>query len=125
MAQQGPNGQKNTYRDIDRNKLTAFILHREGGPPLAVIDFRDDRNGDPEIGPKRLIWRRRHSVSSSGGRVIVHLAGWQRKIAGRNVQSILYVREDNGAVVMGGQWLEDAPLMHSIVPLEFEQDLTE
>lgn len=111
-----------TYADIDRDQLAAFGLYRDE-IPLILVDFRDDRNGDPEIGQKRLIWRMRHKQDSSGQHVTIHLVGWQRKVAGRNVQSICYVNEE-GTIILGGQWLEDKPLMHSIVPLECEADLT-
>lgn len=110
-----------TYADIDRTRLTAFGLY-EGERPIILVDFRDDTNGDPEIGLKRLIWRLRHSQSSSGQHVAVHLVGWQRTVAGRNTQSICYVNED-GVIILGGQWLEDKPMMHAIVPLECEADL--
>jgi hypothetical protein len=110
-----------TYADIDRDKLAAFGLYRNE-QPIILVDFRDDSNGDSDIGPKRLIWRMRHKQDSSGQHVTIHLVGWQRKVAGRNVQSICYVNED-GTVILGGQWLEDKPLMHAIVPLECEADL--
>jgi hypothetical protein len=110
-----------TYADINREQLTAFGLY-EGERPIILVDFRDDSGGDPDIGPKRLIWRMRHQQDSTGQHVTVHLVGWQRKIAGRNVQSICYVNEE-GTVVLGGQWMDDKPLMHAIVPLECERDL--
>lgn len=111
-----------TYADIDRARLTAFGLYREDNSEIILIDFRDDTGGDSDIGPKRLIWRLRHNQSSNGQHVAVHLVGWQRRIAGRNVQSICYVNEE-GTVVLGGQWMEDKPLMHAVVPLECERDL--
>lgn len=110
-----------TYGDIDRDRLTAFGLY-DGDRPLILVDFRNDTGDDPDIGPKRLIWRMRHKQDSTGRHVTVHLVGWQREVAGRNVQSICYVNEE-GTVVMGGQWMEDKPLMHAIVPLECEADL--
>jgi hypothetical protein len=110
-----------TYADINRDKLTAFGLY-QNDQPIILIDFRDDTGGDPEIGPKRLIWRLRHKQDSTGQHVTIHLVGWQRKVAGRNVQSICYVNEE-GTIILGGQWLEDKPLMHAIVPLECEADL--
>lgn len=114
--------QGNNYAHIDRDQLTAFGLHREDETPIVWVDFRDDTNGDSGIGPKRLIWRMRHKQDSSGQHVTIHLVGWQRKVAGRNVQSICHVNEE-GTIVLGGQWLEDKPLMHAIVPLECEADL--
>ncbi len=113
--------QGSTYTDIDRARVEAFGLY-DGEKPLVMIDLRSDMNGDKEIGPKRLIWRMRHQMNSSGQHVRVHLVGWQRKVAGRNIQSICYVNEE-GTVIMGGQWMEDKPLMHAISPFECEGDL--
>lgn len=110
-----------TYADIDRERLSAFGLYSED-KPLVLIDFRDDTGGDSTIGPKRLIWRIRHQQNSAGQHVAVHLVGWQREVAGRNVQSICYVNEE-GTVILGGQFMEDKPLMHAVVPLECETDL--
>lgn len=120
LPQQEPNGSTNSYHDIDRDNLEAFILHWPDGRPVAVIDFVDDSSGDPDIGPKRLIWRKRHNQGSNGTHVSITLAGWQRTINGRNVQSILYINEQTGAVVLGGQWQEDRPLMHAPAIKEFE-----
>jgi hypothetical protein len=110
-----------TYADIDRARLTAFGLYQDERP-IILVDFRPDTPSGSDIGPKRLIWRLRHQQNSAGQRVTIHLVGWQRQVAGRNVQSICYVN-DEGTVVLGGQWMEDKPLMHAIVPLECETDL--
>ena len=111
-----------TYADIDRDTLAAFGLY-DGDRLLVIIDFRNDANGNSEIGPKRLIWRMRHKQDSTGQPVTIHLVGWQRKVAGINVQSICYVNE-TGEVVLGGQWMDDKPLRHAVVPLPCEVDLT-
>ena len=110
-----------TYADIDRVKLEAFGLY-DGDKPLVLIDFRDDTKGHPELGAKRLIWRMRHQQRSDGTHSVIHLVGWQRKVGSHNIQSICYVNE-LGEIILGGQWLEDKPLMHSVVPLECEPDL--
>ena len=109
-----------TYADIDRTRLAAFGLYRNE-QPIILVDFRPDTT-DPDISPKRLIWRMRHLQSSAGQNVTIHLVGWQRLVGGRNVQSICYVNED-GTVILCGQWIENRPLMHAIVPLDCEHDL--
>ena len=110
-----------TYADIDRSRLEAFGLYN-GERVLILIDFRDDVKGHPELGPKRLIWRIRHQQRSDGTHSVVHLVGWQRQVGTHNIQSICYVNE-LGEIVLGGQWLEDKPLMYPVVPLECETDL--
>ena len=104
-----------TYRDIDRTRLQAFDLWRDGLLALR-IDFRDD--GLP---PKRLIWRIRHQRNSAGLEVDIHLAGWQRTVNGCNVQSVAYVFDD-GPIMLGGQFVE-RDFMYKPELLEFEQDL--
>lgn len=123
LSQLKPDGSRNNYNDIDRQNLNAFVLCRDNGSVLAAVDFSPDNLIDPDIGPKRLIWRKRHSANSNGQQLHIQLAGWQRRVKGRNIQSILYINEETEAIVLGGQWLENAPMMHSIVPLECETDL--
>ena len=112
-----------TYKDINREDLTAFALFKDD-QLLVMVDLSADSNGSEDIGPKRLIWRKRHQMSSVGGHVEVQLVGWQRKVGGRNVQAICYVTQ-TGEIVMGGQWQTDRPLRHPIQPLPHETDLTE
>lgn len=101
-----------TYTDIDRDRLIAFELIKDG-TVLVALDFRDDTGGDPDIGPKRLIWRRRNTINGRGGQHILHLVGWHRTVKGRNIQALLYVNEQTGQIAMGGQPMED-PLMRSV-----------
>ena len=110
-----------TYADIDRDRLAAFGLY-DGDRLLVIVDFQNDANGSTDIGPKRLIWRLRHQQDSTGQNITVHLVGWQRKVTGVNIQSICYVNQ-LGEVVMGGQWMNNRPLRHAVVPLECEKDL--
>jgi len=126
LAQNGDNGTRHGYQDIDRDNLEAFILHWPDGQPVAVIDFSNDSDEAAGIGKKRLIWRKRHSHNSHNEHMTFHMAGWQRKVNGRNVQSILYINDDTGAIVMGGQWIDNSPMMRPIVPLDtVEADLIE
>ena len=108
-----------TYADIDRARMEAFGLY-DGERPLAMVDFRDGQK-DPDIGPRRLIWRKRSMMRSDGVGVSVHLVGWQRTVAGRNVQAICYINGE-GTIIMGDQWMESRPLVHPVEPLlEFEK----
>ena len=111
---------KHGYHDIDRDNLVAFDLW-QGNRLLVRVDMSsgDVRNG---VGPKRLIWRKRHTTDGSTDQ-IMHMAGWQRKVNGTNVQSICYVFED-GAVLLGGQWNENE-FSYPIAVLECERDLEE
>ena len=112
-----------TYKNIRRDQLVAFDLW-QGDRLLVRVDMRQDSD-NPELGPKRLIWRIRHQQNSKGGHQRIHMAGWKRLVTiGEkqvSVQSIAYVFED-GVVLMGGQWRDEA-YFHAIKPLEFETDL--
>ncbi len=107
-----------TYADIDRTRMEAFSLY-DGERPLVMVDFRDKIENDPEVGPRRLIWRKRSLMRSDGVRVSVHLVGWQRTVAGRNVQAICYINGD-GTIIMGDQWMESRPLVHPVELAPFE-----
>ena len=121
------------YQDIDRSRLAAFDLwlHPDKGPGieprlLIRVDLRDDTIEG--VGPRRLIWRQRHTLSSKGEEFSFHLVGWQRtvrppqtEIGGRNIQAIAYVFED-GAVFLGGQFDERDIFMYSVQKLECEEE---
>ena len=113
-------GDKHTYKDIDREKLIAFDLWKDN-QLLVRIDLRDDTKGDTAIGRRRLIWRMRHIMRSDGEHERLHMAGWQRKVNGINIQSICYTSED-GVIVLGGQFTGE-DFMDPIGPLEWETDL--
>ncbi len=108
------------YHDIDRDRLVAFDLWQENRL-LVRVDMTggDEHKG---VGPKRLIWRKRHTHDGSTDQVM-HMAGWQRKVKGVNVQSICYVFED-GVVLLGGQWNENE-FSYPIAVLECESDLND
>ena len=109
----------NTYQDIDRTRLAIFDLWR-ADKLLVRVDLTDDAQDG--VGPRRLIWRTRHFLNSAGGQVKVHLCGWQRRVAGRNIQAICYVTED-GVVLLGGQFGGNLPFGYAPVRLECEVDL--
>jgi hypothetical protein len=113
------NGRDVTYADIDREQLASFDLWDEDRLVIRV-DLSEDSNDD--IGPRRLIWRIRNQINTKGLENRLHMVGWQRKVKGRNVQSICYVSED-GPIILAGQWQENQPMMHAIKPLPCEPDL--
>jgi hypothetical protein len=85
LLQYEPDGSENKYTDIDRRKLTQFILFRSG-KPLIVIHLD---------GNKKLIYRMRRAMNNKGYEEAVFLAGWQERISGRNTQMIMFLFEDN------------------------------
>lgn len=116
------NGRDVTYADIDREQLQSFDLW-QGDRLIIRVDLSEDANED--IGPRRLIWRLRHQIHMDKGnsrRARLHMVGWQRKVRGRNIQSICYVSEE-GPIIMAGQWQENQPMMHAVKPLPCEPDL--
>jgi hypothetical protein len=83
---EGEAGKK--YTDIDRSKLKEFRLYVDGVKKV-VIGL--DRN-------KRLIYRKRVAVAISGStqgqQHIVHIAGWQEKREGKNIQMLCFLFDD-------------------------------
>ena len=116
LPQLKPDQTRNNYQDIDRANLINFNIFLDDRLIL-VIDFSDDTA--PDIGPKRLIWRMRGRASSTGDNQQVHLAGWQRLVKGKSVQSICYITQA-GTVILSGQWQEDKPMLHAPAFKEFE-----
>lgn len=107
-----------TYADIDRERLQAFDLWQDNRL-LIRVDLRDD--SDKEVGRRRLIYRLRTQMNSSGQEVKFYMVGWQRTVSGRNIVAINYLFED-GAILLGGQFTNDE-LMDAIVPFPWERDL--
>lgn len=93
----------NKYTDINRSILQFFELYKEEKLILRV-HLEDG---------KRLIYRRRVSLHISGTITqVVYLCGWQKKVEGKNVQSISYIFED-GHIEMAGAWNEKSPFAYA------------
>jgi hypothetical protein len=108
LPQYNADGSENTYKDIDRQRLTAFSLTRDNG---VIVRIHMDEG-------KRLIYRRRVEVKPGHTDRICHLVGWQQTIGEENTQSIVCVFEDNNTIEVIGQWKEgwfDKPIF-----LDFE-----
>jgi hypothetical protein len=87
-------GTENKYADIDRNRLTAFSLVRDGNI-IARIHLSPD---------KRLIYRRRVEKRPGLEDVRLSLAGWQKTVNGENIQSIVCVFDHMSTVEVIDGW---------------------
>ena len=68
----------------------------------------------------RLIYRRRTELRAGQPSLVAHLLGWQQTVAGRNVQHVSVVFEDDGGgwhVENIGRWREDHPWFYPIAPV--------
>jgi len=107
------------YTEIDRKRLTHFRLWRLVDRPGGTVDepffmlMLDEG--------QRLIWRRRVEMNNRGKKDVVHLAGWQMNVKGKNVQSIAYVWESDGTVAVAGKWRPENGLMYSPNIQEYEE----
>jgi hypothetical protein len=111
LPQYNDDGSENRYADIDRARLASFALLADN---LTVIEVHLDPGA-------RLIFRRRVAQAPGGETTCVHLVGWQRTIAGQNVQSILYVMPD-GDIHMAGAWRDDHPWFYAAQSVTCEQE---
>lgn len=109
FAQYNEDGSENKYADIDRSRLTAFSLVKDGNL-LVRFHFEPDM---------RLIYRRRVEMRPGQGMTVCYLAGWQKTINGTNTQSIACVFEHGGPIEFISEWRDgwfEAPQL-----LDFEQ----
>ena len=114
LPQYNADGTENRYADIDRSRLEAFSLVRADGSIALHLVL------DPG---QRLIYRLRveQSTGPASSKIVVYMAGWQQTINGQNIQSIAYVREDGGTVLMAGRFRDDDPWLYSIQPVPCEE----
>ena len=96
-------GKVSKYTDIDRKLLKFFELYNEGKLFLRL------HLGDG----KRLIYRKRVSQEiGTGKKRNLYLVGWQKKVKGENIQSIVYIFED-GHIEIAGKWDEESRFFYS------------
>jgi hypothetical protein len=69
---------------------------------------------------QRLIWRKRVISGQYKDDQVWHLIGWQKTIKGENIQCIGYVNEEDGYVLMAGEWQGEHVLMGNVELLDFE-----
>jgi hypothetical protein len=98
------------YADIDRTRLASFCLLKED----TVVFQLSLQPG------QRLIWRKRTVITPGAGEQVWHLVGWQKTIQGENIQCISYIKEEDGYVLMAGEWQGDHILMGNVELLDFE-----
>jgi hypothetical protein len=94
LAQYNEDGTENKYADIDRNRLTAFSLVRDGNI-IARIHLSPD---------KRLVYRRRVEKRPGLEDVRLSLAGWQKTVNGENIQSIVCIFDHMSTVEVIDGW---------------------
>jgi hypothetical protein len=135
VYQYNEDGTENKYRDINRDKLVEFTLLRvllvEGKPDLHHPPFPVRFSLWLEPG-QQLIYRRRTQIAQESGEItVIHLVGWQQKVAGitshddQIVQSISYVPdcEECFAVINAGRFHDDQCAMAASEFYDWEKEL--
>jgi len=102
------------YESIDRDRLASFCLIRDD----KVIFHLLLQKG------QRLIWRKRIFLTPGHADRVWHLVGWQKTVNGENIQCIGYVSEEDGSVIMAGEWQGEHVLMEAVelVPCEMTDE---
>ena len=102
---------ENRYLDIDRSRLVAFSLRKDGQDVLTV-------HLDPGM---RLIYRRRVFLRlGADAPTVFYLVGWQKTVGGENVQAISVIAEDSGKVHVIGRWRDDHPVFSGVELIDGE-----
>lgn len=104
-----PSGNKNAYKDIQRDKLKYFELWDKDKRIISLRFFKG----------QRLIWRRRTILRTGQEKQVIHLIGKQETVNGKNYQGIIAVFED-GRVEVAGKFEEDHPFFKPVVIHEDE-----
>lgn len=85
LSQYNEDGSENGYHDIDRSRLSHFVLYEN---EKAVFSVRLHKG-------QRLIYRRRSFIQGTGNLVaVVYLVGWQMTHKGKNIKAINYIHGD-------------------------------
>ena len=98
------------YKSIDRTRLASFCLMKDGKVFFHLILQKG----------QRLIWRKRGILTPGQPERVWHLVGWQKTVGGENIQCISYISEDDGSVIMAGEWQGEHILMGGVQLLDFE-----
>lgn len=99
LSQINPSGTRNSYQDINRDKLVAFEMWRDTTRVL-LIRFAPGQ---------RLIWRRRVEMSPAGVAEVCHLIGKQETVNGKNYQGIVGLFESDGRIEVADRFEEGHP----------------
>lgn len=97
--------------DIDRTKISSFILFNQNGNIVLTLYLDDGQ---------KFIYRQRTFLKSNNQKIIYHIVGWQKTIHNENIQSIIYAFED-GAIHFAGKFKENHPLFYPIVYTDKEK----
>lgn len=108
FVQYEEDGTENAFGSIDRDRLMEFhLIGRTTEKVVLSISMDKDQ---------RLIFRRRNSMSGNTGEKnwTIYMAGWQKTVNGKNVQSINWVFPD-GRIVNTGKFQDNHPVFYSPV----------
>ena len=93
------------YHDIDRGRLSVFALCDEQTmKPIVVLHLSPER---------KLIYRKRCTVTEAGERHHVYLVGWQQLVNGKNVQ-VLTALFDDGHIEITDGFTEGHPWFDNV-----------
>lgn len=95
LMQYKEDGTENSYFDIDRSRLTHFVM-LEGDKAVLVVEF--------ERRSQKLIYRKRTFVDGNGKlKGVVYLVGWHENINGTSIKCINYIYPDGKTVLAGAK----------------------
>lgn len=95
LMQYKEDGTENSYFDIDRSRLTHFVM-LEGDKAVLVVEF--------ERRSQKLIYRKRTFVDGNGKlKGVVYLVGWHENINGISIKCINYIYPDGKTVLAGAK----------------------
>lgn len=101
ILRQYEGAEKRAYEDIDRDKLSAFVVYRNGyQKKILELHFEEGQ---------RLIYRKRE-LNGEGWRypAEVYLIGWQMTKGEESIQSIHYIFGDD-TIISRGSWTTPIP----------------
>ena len=92
LMQYKEDGTENSYFDIDRSRLTHFVM-LEGEKAVLAVEF--------ERPSQKLIYRKRTTCDLYGNaKSIVYLVGWHENINGTSIKVINYICPDK--IILAG-----------------------
>lgn len=105
-----PDGTKNAYRDIDREKLQSIEIWN--GDALIMRTHIGDN--------QRLILRGVELINNKGAHNSFILVGKQETINGKNYQGLCLINESDGSMEFGGKFDKNHPWFRPITTFEYE-----
>lgn len=109
LPQYPKEGVESKYSDIDRSRITQFVVQTVGEIPRTVLVVHIPKDG-------QLIYRQRNEMVVGGGVTRVLIVGSQSNINGKNNQFIAAIFEDEH-IEMLDRWIENSrwfqpPILH-------------